>query len=508
MQKSRTIKSVTAGGDGVTTQTKTVQLTESIPKFTAQSTQKYTLLTLLAVSDLIAVTLGFFLAYIIRFEIGISWMYQPLEAPLDFYQSFVFFITPSWLLIFAAFGLYDLRNVFSGMDEYAKVFNACTFGMMFIIVLTFLYPTLIVARGWVVLSWLLVSASVGLERFGFRRIIHQLRINGYFVKRIIIVGANEEGKAIAQQLQHNPKTGIKIVGFVDDKFSVDSAPIARVPALGVTSDVGKLIQQHKAHEILIASTALGREKLLNLFQTLDSLDVPARLTSGLYEILTTGVEVQQVGNVPLLSVNKVRLTGGEVVLKRILDVVGAAGAIIMFSPIMIALAIAIKLDSSGPVIYRRRVVGVGGKLFDAFKFRTMVTNADQVLAQNSALLKEFEQNQKLKDDPRVTRVGRFIRKTSLDELPQLFNVLFGQMSLVGPRMITSPERAYYGKWSMNLFTVKPGMTGLWQVSGRSNVSYEERVKLDMHYIRNYSIWLDIYLLWLTIPAVLQRRGAF
>ncbi|MCB0213553.1 MAG: sugar transferase [Anaerolineae bacterium] len=493
----------------MTTQTNTAQLTETIPvKLSSQSTQKITLLTLLAFSDLIAVTLGFLLAYVIRFEIGISWMYQPPESPIDFYQSFVFFITPGWLLIFAVFGLYDLKNVFSGMDEYARAFNACTFGMMFIIVLTFLYPTLVVARGWVVLSWLLISASMGLERFGFRRVVHQLHINGYFVRKIVIVGANEEGKAIAQQLQSHPKAGIKIIGFIDDKFSVDSEPVVHIPALGPTDSITKLIEYHKAHEVIIASTALPREKLLDLFQTLDSLDIPARMSSGLYEILTTGVEVQQVGNVPLLSVNKVRLTGAEIVLKRILDLAGATAAILMFLPIMIVLAIAIKLDSPGPIIYRRRVVGVGGKLFDAFKFRTMVTDADKVLAQNSALRQAFEQNHKLKDDPRVTRVGRFIRKTSLDEVPQLFNVLFGQMSLVGPRMITSPERAYYGKWSMNLFTVKPGMTGLWQVSGRSNVSYEERVRLDMHYIRNYSIWLDVYLLWLTIPAVLQRRGAF
>jgi lipopolysaccharide/colanic/teichoic acid biosynthesis glycosyltransferase len=181
---------------------------------------------------------------------------------------------------------------------------------------------------------------------------------------------------------------------------------------------------------------------------------------------------------------------------------------LIFLPLALIIAIAIKIDSPGPVFYRRRVVGVGGKLFDAFKFRTMCVDADERLARDQALRSQFEQNHKLKDDPRVTRVGRFLRKTSLDELPQLINVFLGQMSMVGPRMITAPEKAMYGKWSMNLFTVKPGMTGLWQVSGRSNVSYEERVRLDMHYIRNYTIWFDLYLLWLTIPAVLKRRGAF
>jgi lipopolysaccharide/colanic/teichoic acid biosynthesis glycosyltransferase len=175
---------------------------------------------------------------------------------------------------------------------------------------------------------------------------------------------------------------------------------------------------------------------------------------------------------------------------------------------MVIIGVAIKIDSRGPVIYLRRVVGVGGKTFNAFKFRTMYTDADERLNRDPELRRQFEENYKLQNDPRVTRVGRFLRAFSLDELPQLANVLLGQMSLVGPRMITEPERARYGKWSMNLVTVKPGLTGLWQVSGRSDVSYDERVKLDMHYIRNYTIWSDIHLLYQTVPAVLKKRGAY
>jgi lipopolysaccharide/colanic/teichoic acid biosynthesis glycosyltransferase len=175
---------------------------------------------------------------------------------------------------------------------------------------------------------------------------------------------------------------------------------------------------------------------------------------------------------------------------------------------MLVIAVAIKFDSPGPILYRRRVVGVGGKQFDALKFRTMYLDADQRLAQDSELRRRFEENYKLKDDPRVTRVGRLLRRTSLDELSQIWNVLRGQMSLVGPRMITLEERVRYGKWRMNLSTVKPGITGLWQVSGRSDLSYEERVRLDMHYIRNYSIWLDLHLLWQTIPVVLKGHGAY
>jgi lipopolysaccharide/colanic/teichoic acid biosynthesis glycosyltransferase len=176
--------------------------------------------------------------------------------------------------------------------------------------------------------------------------------------------------------------------------------------------------------------------------------------------------------------------------------------------LLLLIAIAVRLDSPGPVIYRRRVMGINGRQFDAYKFRTMLTNGDEILAQHPELLAEWVENQKLVDDPRVTRLGRFLRKTSLDELPQLINVLKREMSLVGPRMISPGEITKYNQWDMNLLTIQPGITGLWQVSGRSDVSYEERVRLDMHYIRNWTIWLDLQLLLQTIPAVLKGRGAY
>ena len=178
-------------------------------------------------------------------------------------------------------------------------------------------------------------------------------------------------------------------------------------------------------------------------------------------------------------------------------------------PLCAVIAVLVKLDSSGPIFHRRRVLGIGGRAFDALKFRTMVENGDALLAQRPDLLAELEENQKLKDDPRITRLGRFLRKTSLDELPQLINVLAGQMSIVGPRMISPQEAEKYGTMHLNLLTVKPGITGLWQVSGRSDLTYEERVRLDMHYIRNYSVWWDLQILFVqTLPAVLGKKGAY
>jgi lipopolysaccharide/colanic/teichoic acid biosynthesis glycosyltransferase len=210
----------------------------------------------------------------------------------------------------------------------------------------------------------------------------------------------------------------------------------------------------------------------------------------------------------LVGVNKVRLTGVDEFFKFVLDYAITIPGLILISPILLLIAIAIKLDSSGPLLHRRRVMGVNGKQFDAFKFRTMYENGDQILSTRPELRSELARNFKLKQDPRVTRVGEILRKTSLDELPQLFNVVQRDMSLVGPRIITPAEVEKYHKWDMNLMTVRPGMTGLWQVSGRSDVTYEERVRLDMHYIRNWSIWLDLQLLVQTIPAVIRRRGAY
>jgi len=477
----------------------------------ARWAEKYLLLISLVTVDLLAVLIGFGLAYILRFETELAVFYQHEGSQIEFYRQIVFFpLAPIWLIVFKLFGLYNSKHLFSGMREYAQIFNACTFGIMLVILFTFFDPTFVIARAWVVFSWVLVTVSVMLGRFLVRRLVQQMRVNGRFLTTVLIVGANDEGQAIARQLKENPKSGIWIAGIVDDTLEPGSEVVSGLTVLGSFDMIPTLVQYHGIQEIIVASAnALPRSKLIRLFQTFGvTEEINIRMSSGLYELLTTGVEVQEFGNVPLLSVNKVRLTGAEVVLKTMLDILLTLLVLPVIIPLMIIIAIAIKLDSSGPAFYRRRVVGVGGKIFDALKFRTMHVNGDEILEQNPELLAEFKRNEKLKDDPRVTRLGRILRKTSLDELPQLFNVLLGQMSLVGPRMITEEERERYGRWRTNLTTVKPGITGLWQVSGRSDISYEERVMLDMHYIRNYSIWFDLYLLWQTVPAVLRKRGAY
>jgi lipopolysaccharide/colanic/teichoic acid biosynthesis glycosyltransferase len=259
--------------------------------------------------------------------------------------------------------------------------------------------------------------------------------------------------------------------------------------------------------VIIADTALVRDRLATIYgamETLRQLDV--RLSPGLFELLTTGVQVREQGFVPLLALNKTRITGLHAVSKILIDRLGALVGLIILSPLFALVALLIIFEDQGPVLYRRRVMGTDSRPFDAFKFRTMRRGGDDLLSPEQR--QELRESGKLKVDPRITKIGAFLRRTSIDELPQLMNVLIGQMSLVGPRMLTQEELRHFGRWQHNLLTVRPGLTGLWQISGRSDLGYEDRVRLDMQYIRNHSIWLDLYIIYRTIPTVLGGHGAY
>ena len=464
----------------------------------------------LASVDILAIGFGFWLAYFLRFESTISYLfYQPAESALPFYSTLVFLLIPLWLAVFAVFQLYDFEVLFGGTLEYAKVFNACSFSMLLVIVTSFLYPNLVIARAWLLLSWILVTFLVLVGRFVVRRFVYGLRHRGRFLTSVLIIGANEEGVAVAEQLHAAITSGVWLAGFADNDLPEGKELAGGYRVLGSPRNLVDIVQRHGIQEIIIAASSVTREQLLEIFQLYGtSNDVVLRLSSGLFEIMTTGMQVREIGSVPLMKLNKVRLTGLEVFLKSILDYALASVGLILLLPVFMLIGLAIKLDSPGPIFYKRKVLGVGGKRFYAYKLRSMYVNADEMLQENEALLEEYLVSYKLKDDPRITRVGRFLRRGSLDELPQLFNVLRGEMSLIGPRMITEGEHDRYGKWKMNLLTVKPGISGLWQVRGRSDIGYEERVTLDMHYIRNYSIWLDLQILFQTLPKVLRRDGAY
>jgi exopolysaccharide biosynthesis polyprenyl glycosylphosphotransferase len=465
---------------------------------------------ILFANDLLLMAFAFWVAFFIRFELNLPFFQMDVVPSESFYRTIVLVLMPLWMIIFPFLSLYNRDNLLGGTVEYAQVFKAATVSLFVVIVAGFLEPAFIIARGWLLLAWFLSFLFTAFGRFCLRRGVYWLRKKGFFLSKAIIVGANAEGIQLAEQLLGWKTSGLNLIGFIDKKFSIGKKVCGNLEVLGNLDDLDKIIQSHDVDELILASSAISsRDKLLDVFKQY-GVDgkVNVRMSSGLYEIVTTGLTVKEFAYVPLVGVNKVRLTGVDRVIKFILDYGLAIPGTILISPLLIVIAILVKLDSHGPVLHRRKVMGVNGKQFDAFKFRTMYVDGDEILKQHPELRKEFEKNHKLKDDPRITRLGALLRKYSLDELPQLFNVLRNEMALVGPRMISPVEVRDYDRWGINLLTVKPGITGLWQVSGRSDITYEERVQLDMYYIRNWSLWLDLQLLIRTIPVVINGKGAY
>jgi exopolysaccharide biosynthesis polyprenyl glycosylphosphotransferase len=463
----------------------------------------------LVLTDAVALGLTFLIAFWIRFHLQVTIAPEVVPSP-EFYPSLTAILIPTWMLVFVVFNLYSSQSKLGGIAEYARTFHACTTATMIVVIGAFFMPQFIVSRMWLVSSWLLSFFLVALNRFVNRRLVYALRGRGYFLTPAVIVGTNQEAAMLASHLSEWRGSGLRIFGFVSSAAEETSNNRIHLPVLGNTRGIMEIIAAYGIEDLIIAITALSREELLQLCEEVNAHpDVNLRLSSGLYELLTTGVTVRTLGTVPLLSMNKIRLEPEEVYIKTLLDYSMTLVILFFAWPVLLALALTVKLDSPGPVFHRRRVLGISGRQFDAFKFRTMYANGNILLRDRPDLTRELQDSHKLKEDPRVTHAGRWLRKYSLDELPQLFNVLLGRMSLVGPRMITPEEAAKYGSHKLNLLTVKPGITGLWQVSGRSDLSYEERVQLDMYYIRNYSVWLDLQILFVqTLPAVLRSRGAY
>jgi exopolysaccharide biosynthesis polyprenyl glycosylphosphotransferase len=470
-------------------------------------TQHRRLAAALVVLDVLSLSAAFAAAYGLRFYSELP-VFRDVIPDLNKYVPLTGAMLVAWLVLFALGGLYDVDNLLGGTREYALVFNACTMGTIMTVTVSFLHEAFVVSRGLVVINWLFTFLFAASARFWFRRLIYALRRRGYFLSPAVIVGANAEGFALAQQLEMWKASGMRLVGFVDEEMPVGSPVYNGLSVLCSFDTLPQAIEHVGIRELVVASAGVRRERMLELVQRYGSSpEINIQFSSGLFEILTTGVRVRERAYVPLMSLNKVRLTGLELVLKGVLDLVGAAFVLVLLSPLLAGLALWIKLDSPGPVLYRRRVLGLKGRTFDAFKFRTMDSNWEQS-GESEEVQNQFVVGAKPKDDPRVTRAGRILRRFSLDELPQLFNVIKRDMSLVGPRMITEEEVRFYGKWLMNLLTLRPGITGLWQVSGRANVSYEKKVRLDMYYIRNYTIWLDLQILVRTLSAVFKGTGAY
>jgi exopolysaccharide biosynthesis polyprenyl glycosylphosphotransferase len=325
--------------------------------------------------------------------------------------------------------------------------------------------------------------------------------------RLMIVGAGQVGAEIADQVRSHG-VGLQLVGFVDDDPAKQGGRVAGAPVLGGLDDAAELVNCHQVDEVLFALPLRAHERLMALVLALEGLPVEVDVVPDYFDMAFYRTTTADLFGVPLVRLRASAIEGRARTVKRLFDLALAIPLLIVGLPILPIVALAIRLDSAGPIFFRQERVGENCRRFTMWKLRTMVENAEELLADVVRETPDGGVSYKRPDDPRVTRVGRVLRRYSLDELPQLVNVIRGEMSLVGPR----PELPWmverYGAWQRKRFAAPPGITGWWQVSGRASRGTHVRVEDDLYYIQNYSLWLDLRILWRTIGAVLSGRGAY
>ncbi len=461
------------------------------------------------VADIILINLAFGFAYIVRYEW--QWLYS---VPKNFYVPFADYVDQLVVLNIFLVIAYRQNQVWKRrrgefwIDEVARIATATAAGMALFIVITFFFQPTPFSR--LMLGWtlLFITAFVSLGRLGRRATLNYQYRRGKSVDLALIVGAGETGRGVIRTLLVRSDLGFKVVGYLDGR-SQDSIGLERIPKLGELADLPDVLKnQPKLHTVFIALPSEMHQEMADTAQICQQHGIRAQVIPDLLQMNLNRVEFNNMAGIPLLSVRDVGISRTHHLFKRLLDLSIILIAAVPVSIIGSIIAVAIKRDSEGPVFYTSARVGRGGKPFMMVKFRSMIAGAEdkkeELMAQNEADGPIF----KIKDDPRQTKLGRFLRKSSLDELPQLFNVFFGHMSLVGPRPPLQDEVDQYKPWHRQRLSVIGGATGLWQISGRSDLTFDELCLLDIYYIENWSITMDVRILLQTIPHLLFGRGAY
>ena len=366
------------------------------------------------------------------------------------------------------------------------------------------------SRMFIAVFWILSFILLVIFRYIVKKILEKYQL---LQIPVLIIGAGKTAELLVQGIKNDAGMGYKIIGLLEDN-KVEQGILEKYPVLGKFSDAEEVITKYNINHVFIAAPGLEQGKLTKLIYKVQPLVKSMGVIPNLVGVPMGGIEAESLFNEKLMLL-RLRNNLARPVnrwIKTIFDYVLTITGTIVISPILIVIALWIYKDSPGPVIFKHRRIGKNGKEFNCYKFRSMCVDAkeklEQLLKTNPEAKAEWEKDFKLKNDPRITKSGAFLRKTSLDELPQIFNVLKGEMSLVGPRPIIKDEMERYGEYIDDYLMVKPGITGMWQVSGRSDTGYKERVQLDSWYVRNWSVWLDVMLLWRTMKIVVQRKGAY
>ena len=412
-----------------------------------------------------------------------------------------------WLVGYISLSVYSPRKILRGFDEIQQLVLANTIAALSLAGILYLANIELLRLIYVYFYLLSIVTTVSL-RIGLR-LWHRLRRNrSGSVARILVIGAGRVGADIVAEFNRQQWPGISFVGFLDDDKSKQSDSVLELPILGTTEKMHEIIRRHRVDEVIIALPSSAQTRLANLVVSLYEAPVRVRIVPDYFELAFFGATVESLGGIPLIGLRDPAIDSFQRFVKRVADIMLSILLLIVTAPVMILTAIAIKLEDRGPILYRAPRVGENGKLFHMLKFRSMIMNADRMQPTVNQVDGKGNIVHKAVDDPRITRTGRFIRRTSIDELPQFINVLRGEMSLVGPRPELPWLVARYEPWQRKRFAVPQGITGWWQISGRSDNLMHLHTDQDLYYIQNYSLWLDIEILWRTITVVFRGRGAY
>ena len=463
----------------------------------------------LALVDAVAITLAALLALTVRFGSRAPELTGAIRTSSHTisYSTFVALLTPLWVAVIAASKAYEPRLLGVGAEEFKRLVNASVRFVALIAFVSFAFKAQ-VARGFVAVVVPAGLAFLLAGRYGSRKVLHNLRRRGACLHRVVAVGSAEEIRALTLHVQREPYAGLLVVAVAQPDFSTDSLQVGDqlLPDIGPARDLARRLAEVSADTVAVAGmSAMSSRELRQLSWDLEGTGADLIVAPAITDVTGPRIHVRPVAGLPLLHLEAPRFSGVPRAIKRVIDVVGALVLLIVLSLPLLAIVVLIRRDG-GPAIFRQFRVGRDNHRFRILKFRSMREGAEDELP---ALSNERDGPMfKMAADPRVTRVGAWLRSLSLDELPQLVNVLGGSMSLVGPRPPLPSEVEGYDDHVHRRLLVKPGMTGLWQVSGRADLPWEESVRLDLYYVENWSVLLDIQILWKTMFAVAKRSGAY
>ncbi len=462
--------------------------------------------------DFCAVLLAFIIAYKLRlFEDVIPGFHFPVDinelSSLQEYFIFGFKAGIAWIAVFAFNGMYTLKTNFKLGQELGKTFTLALAWLTLIVVYFFLIREFPYSRLALAYSWILALVLSWAGKIFLRFIQKQLLKKGFGQIRTLLIGCNALSKNLIHELEKNHE--YKVIGVIDDACNAQ----VEVPVLGTMNELSDIITSNRINQIIQTKTNLSQSVATEILDFCREHHISYSFVPDLLETQRSNVVISTISDIPIISLKQTPLDGWGKVIKRIFDILGASLAIIILSPIFIITALAIKIENPKSTIFFKfldngeiaKRVGQYGKLFRCYKFRSMKPGTHNMryneLADNN--LRHGTPMVKIKNDPRITKIGSFIRKTNIDELPNLFNVLKGEMSLVGPRPHLPEEVAQYQKHHKFALTIKPGITGLAQINGRSDLDFEKEIKLDTYYIEQWSLWLDIKILLKTFPALFK-----